>query len=95
MPLNPTKVPLKVLPHASRNEIMGLKNGIWRIKIAAPADRGKANKELIDFISHTLGLKKEAVTILKGHTSHDKLISVEGLSETEIRQKLGGEARGA
>lgn len=83
-----TKVPVKVLPNAARNEIVGLKNGVWRIRIAAPPDKGKANKELIAYLSQALALKKDALSILRGHTSHDKLISVEGLTQAQITQRL-------
>jgi uncharacterized protein len=88
MPDNQTKVPVKVLPGAARNEIAGLQNGVWRIKIAAPADKGKANKELIDFLSEVIAVKKVDITILKGHTSHNKIIAVEGLSPAEVNQRL-------
>jgi uncharacterized protein len=67
---------------------MGLKNGEWRIKIAAPADKGKANKELIDFLSEVMGVKKADLVILKGHTSHNKVIAVEGLSQADVNQRL-------
>jgi uncharacterized protein len=85
---SPTKVPVKVLPGASRNEIAGLQNGVWRIKIAAPADKGKANKELIDYLSEIMAIKKVDITILKGQTSHNKIIAVEGLSPAEVNQRL-------
>jgi uncharacterized protein len=88
MPENQTKVPVKVLPGSSKNEIMGLQNGVWRIKIAAPADKGKANKELIDFLSEVMDVKKVDLAILKGLTSHNKVIAVEGLSPEDISRKL-------
>lgn len=83
-----TKVPVKVLPNAARNEILGLKNGVWRIKIAAQPDKGKANKELIAYLSETLAVRKDKLSILRGQTCHDKLISVEGLTQTEVNQRL-------
>jgi uncharacterized protein len=83
-----TKVPVKVTPNAARNEILGLKNGVWRIKIAAPPDKGKANKELVAYLSELLGLKKDDLAVLRGHASRDKVVSVEGLSQAEIDQRL-------
>jgi uncharacterized protein len=88
MPDNQIKVPVKVLPNAARNEIIGLQNGVWRLKIAAPPDKGKANKELIDFLSEALAVRKDSLAVLRGHASRDKLISIEGLSQAEVDRRL-------
>jgi uncharacterized protein len=83
-----TKLSLKVQPNAGRNEIVNCTGGVWRIKIAAPPDKGKANKELIEFLSLVLQVKKDCLCILKGHTSHNKIVEVESLSPEEITNQL-------
>jgi uncharacterized protein len=88
MPAKDVKIDLKVTPGSSRNEVVGLTNGVWRIKIAAPPDKGKANKELIDFLSKRLGLRKGSLLILKGQTAHNKVVSVEGLTLEEVTERL-------
>jgi len=87
---NSTRVLIKVLPGSSRNEILGSANGVWRFKIAAPPDKGKANKELIEFLASVLGLKRDCISILRGHTSHNKLIAVEGMTLAEIELCFSG-----
>jgi uncharacterized protein (TIGR00251 family) len=82
------RISVKVTPGAARNEMQGLTNGIWRIKIAATPEKGKANKELIEFLSDRLGIKKDRINILKGQTSHNKIIAIEGLSVEEISTRL-------
>jgi uncharacterized protein (TIGR00251 family) len=79
---------LKVQPNAGKNEVVGSTNGVWRIKISAPPDKGKANKELIEFLSDILGQKKDHLTIIKGHTSHNKLLTIEGLTQAEVNARL-------
>ena len=79
-----SKVSIKVLPNAARNEILGLSGGVWRIKVAAAPDKGKANKELISFLSEVLELKRDDLCIFRGHTSHNKIISVTGLTQEEV-----------
>lgn len=88
MTANDIKIVLKVTPGSSRNEVAGLTNGIWRIKIAAPPDKGKANKELIDFLSKRLGLRKDSLVIVRGQTSHSKVVSVQGLTLEEVTKRL-------
>jgi hypothetical protein len=82
------KIAVQISPGASKNEINGMLNDVLRIKIAAPPEKGKANKELIDYLSHLLDIRKDRLDIVKGHTSKNKLISVDGLSKVSILEKL-------
>jgi uncharacterized protein (TIGR00251 family) len=82
------KLWLQVYPNAARNELVGFSEGVLRLKVAAPPVKGKANKELIAFLAQKLGLSKGDLTILKGHGSKSKLISIAGLSREELNQRL-------
>jgi uncharacterized protein len=88
MTQNQIKIPIKVTPNAGKNNVIGLVNGVWKIKIAAPPDKGKANKELVAFLSNVLGIKKDNIEIITGHIGHHKIIGVSGLSQGEIMKKL-------
>ncbi len=79
---------MRVQPDASRNEVVGFTGGVLRVRIAAPPVRGKANKELIAFLSQMLGVSKGALTIIQGHTSKNKVIAIDGLSQEEIMERL-------
>ena len=57
---------LKVTPNAARNAITGYVNGLLHVKIVASPIKGKANRELIDLLSCVLGVKKSAISIVKG-----------------------------
>jgi uncharacterized protein (TIGR00251 family) len=79
---------VKVTPYASRNEIIGFTDGVLQVRIAAPPVKGKANKELTDFLSKALGLRKSSVSIIKGQTSRNKVVAIEGISHDEIIRKF-------
>ena len=81
---------VKVTPNASRNEIIGLADGVLQVKIAAPPTKGKANRELTAFLSQALGVKKSSLSIVKGQTSRNKVIAIEGLSRDDIMRQLSG-----
>ncbi len=81
-------ISVQVHPNASRNEVVGFEDGVLRVKIAAPPVKGKANRELIDFLSKRLGVSKRSITIEKGLTSRRKVIAIEGLSEAEVTERL-------
>ncbi len=82
------RITVQIAPGASKNEITGMVNDVLHIRIAAPPVKGKANKELITYLSHLLGIGKDRLDILKGHTSRKKLISIDGLSKVAALEKL-------
>jgi uncharacterized protein (TIGR00251 family) len=76
-----TKIFVHAYPNATKNEITGLINGVLSIKISAPPVKGKANKELISFLSQRLALGKGRIDIIKGHTTRNKIIAIDGMSQ--------------
>jgi len=83
-----TTLTLQVQPNAKRNEVLGFAEGILRLKIAAPPVEGKANKELISFLSKTLGRNKSSITIDRGHTSKVKIVTILGLDRDQIYERI-------
>lgn len=82
------KISLRVYPNADRNGVVGFADGVLRVKVSAPPIKGKANRELIAFLSQILGVDKNTLTIIKGHTSRNKVIAVGGLTQEEITRRL-------
>lgn len=85
---NEVLIPIKVVPKANRNEILGFENGQWRIRIAAVPAKGDANKELIRFLAKTLGIARSNLSIHSGSTSRHKRVACTGLPETKIQEQL-------
>ncbi len=85
---NEAKISLRVYPNAGRNEMVGFGDGILRVKISAPPSKGKANRELITFLSRLLGVSKGSVNIIKGDTTRNKVIAIDGLSRAEVIKRL-------
>lgn len=79
---------VKVVPGSSRTAIAGLLDGMLKIKITAPAEKGKANQCLINFLARELGVKKNAISIISGQTSPVKYIKVLGVSVHTLLRKL-------
>jgi uncharacterized protein len=82
------RLEIRVTPNAGRNEITGWKNGSLQVKVAAPPEKGEANKELVDFLSRSLGVRKSAISIITGLTGRNKTITVEGMNRDEIINKI-------
>ncbi len=90
MPLsgNKAKILLRVLPDAVRNALLGFREGVLRVRVKASPEKGRANQELVSFLSQILSLPRGALTIIKGHTSRDKVIAIDGLSQDEVMRRL-------
>jgi uncharacterized protein (TIGR00251 family) len=79
---------LRVQPNAGRSEVIGLTDGVLQVRVAAPPVKGKANKELTALLSQALGLSQSSLTIVKGHTSRNKVIAIDGLSQEDVINRL-------
>ena len=88
MAVHQSKLSLRVQPNATRSEVVSFIGEVLQVKVAAPPIKGKANKELISFLSKILGISKNSLTIMKGHTSRNKVILVAGFSQEELGQRL-------
>ena len=85
---NEARISLRVYPNAGRNEVVGFADGVLRVKISAPPIKGKANKELITYLSRLLGVGRGSVNIIKGHTTRSKVVAIDSLSREEIMKRL-------
>lgn len=79
---------VKVVPGASKTAIAGEYNGMLKIKLSAPPQKGKANQCLIEFVARRLGVKKKAVSIVSGHTSPIKKIQICGVTAEDVLSEL-------
>lgn len=98
------RIRLRVRPGASESRwVERLSDGRWKVAVAAPAEGGRANRELIAFVARSLGVAPSAVRLVAGASSRDKTLEVdadlsrlEGLGEAvgEDRRGMKGKKRG-
>lgn len=79
-------VNVRVIPKASRNEVMGVVNDELRVRLMAPPVDGAANKALVEVLlkyltSANLKVKKKDIQIIKGKTSRRKEVEIKGLED--------------
>ncbi len=67
---------VRVVPRASKSEIVGEHDGALKIRIAAPPVDGAANAELIKVLSKEFGVSKSSVEIISGQTSKTKQVKI-------------------
>ena len=71
---------VRATPGAKRSEVIGVIEDRLRVRVHAPAVDGKANAELIRFVAGWAGVRRSAVTIVRGEHAREKTLHVRGVS---------------
>lgn len=82
-------IALKAVPGASRDQIIGLHGDRLKVRVAAAAEAGKANRAIIDLLARTLGVKPRDIEVVTGASSAQKTLRVRGVSAAEAMHRLG------
>ena len=84
-----TILSVKVVPRASRDEVIGWSGGVLRLRVSAPPQDGRANAAVVALLAAALGVRKRAVAICAGHAAARKRVAIEGLTRSEVERRLG------
>lgn len=83
------RVNLKVVPGASKTEVCGRYADGLKVRVAAPPEDGRANREVVALLTSALDLPRDSVELVHGHGSSRKVVEVRGLALADIFAKLG------
>jgi uncharacterized protein (TIGR00251 family) len=89
----PARIELRVAPGAARTEVVGRHGEAWKVRLAAPAERGRANDALTRLLADTLGVERASVRLVAGATSRDKVVEVDGMTLAEAERLLSPKRR--
>ena len=76
---------VRVIPRASKTEIVGEYDGAVKVRLSSPPVDGAANEELIRLFAKRLGVARSDVEILSGQTSKTKQIRIIGITSADVR----------
>ena len=83
-----------VSPGARRTELVGRQGDAWKVRVAAPPERGRANDELVRFLAGLLDVPRADVAVAAGGSGRRKLVEVAGLEAAEAERRLAAAAAG-
>ncbi len=84
-----TLLRVRVATKASRNEIVGVRNGELLISVTTVPENGKANEAIIKLISKSLKCAKSKIDLILGSKSKDKLFRIDEVFDfSELIKKL-------
>ncbi|MCI0403005.1 MAG: DUF167 domain-containing protein [Acidobacteria bacterium] len=79
---------VKVNTRARRNEVIGLRDGVLRIKVTAPPVGGRANEAVVELLARHLRLPKSSIRIVAGERAPLKIVEVAGLDAAAVAEWL-------
>jgi uncharacterized protein (TIGR00251 family) len=83
-------LPIRVQPRASRDEVIGVRDGRLVVRVTAPPVDGKANAAVCALLAKAAGVPKRRVAIVHGEGARDKLVRIDGVGDEHgVRAALG------
>ena len=86
----PIRLRIRVSPGARRVGIAGRIGESWKLRVAAPAEGGRANEAVVRLLAETLDVPRTQVALVSGHGARDKVVELEGLELAEAERRLAG-----
>ena len=82
-------LPVRAQAGARDNAIRGLQDGALKVAVTQIAEKGKANKAILDVLCKSLSLKRSQVTLIAGDTSSQKRFLIRGVPAAELTERIG------
>lgn len=83
-----TRIRVRLVPRAARTGLAGAHGDAVKLRVTAPPLDGRANAEALAFLARRLGVAKQAVELVSGHRSRDKVVRVAGLDPAAVAARL-------
>ncbi|MCB8932419.1 MAG: DUF167 domain-containing protein [Fimbriimonadaceae bacterium] len=80
---------VRVQPRSTRNAIERQEDGRLKVWVTAPPADNEANEAVCALIAKTLKVAKRSVKIVRGHSSRNKEIEIEGIDQDEANRRIG------
>lgn len=82
------RLAVRLVPRSRRHRLEWQPDGSLKAWVTAPPVDGAANAALVAMLAETLGVPRASVTIVRGQTSRNKEVLVQGLSVAECEAKI-------
>jgi uncharacterized protein YggU (UPF0235/DUF167 family) len=83
-----TRLQVRVVPGADRDAVVGRYGDGWKIRVAAPPERGAANRAVVRLLADALSLPGRSVAVVTGGGARDKIVELRGIAPREAESRL-------
>ncbi len=78
-------LPVRAQAGSRKSALRGEQDGALKVAVTQVAEKGKANKAIVAFLSKQLGLRKSQLELISGETSSQKKFLVRDVSVEQLR----------
>lgn len=71
-----TRLSVRVIPNATKDEIVGRVGDVLKIKLRAVPEDGKANRALRELLGGRIGCRSRDIRIISGEKSRSKILEL-------------------
>lgn len=82
------RISVHVTPGAREDAVAGWRGDSLLLKVKARPEKGRANEAVLRLLARVLSVPPSSLAIVRGATSREKLIEVDGLSPRELQTLL-------
>lgn len=82
------EIAVRVVPRASRTEVVGEMDGAVKVRVSSPPVDGAANTEIVKLFAKLLGVSRSAVEMVSGQTSKTKRIRINGVEAAQFQDAV-------
>ncbi|MHC4973210.1 MAG: DUF167 domain-containing protein [Planctomycetota bacterium] len=79
---------VRVSPGASADRIVGAHGEALKVAVAAPPEKGKANREVARLLAAAVGATPGDVEVVRGAAARDKVVRFAGWTAAALRSRL-------
>ena len=88
MAASSTRLRVRVSPGARRGGVAGRVGEVWKLRVTAPAEGGRANEAVVRLLAEAVDVPRRQVALVSGHTARDKIVAVDGIDPAEADRRL-------
>ena len=81
-------------PRPGCSEVVSRYGDGWRIRVAAPPERGRANAALVALLAEVLAVSPKSLSVVGGRASRHKVVEVTGLGAVDVDRRLAAACTG-
>jgi uncharacterized protein (TIGR00251 family) len=79
---------VRVIPRSPKSAITGRRGDALVVRLSAPPVDDAANEALVRLLSETFERPRRDVSIVSGHKSRDKRVTIEGITEEDLSARI-------
>jgi len=87
-------LPVRAQPGAAKNALRGEQNGMLKVSVTQIAERGKANKAILEVLAKSLNLRRSQIELISGELQPQKRFLIRGILADDLAKRITAATNG-